>query len=114
MLLADFDYELPEELIARFPPARRRDSRLLVVGESPADHEFTDLPALLRRGDLLVLNDTRVIPARLEGRKSTGGKVEVLVERVVAECRVLAQQGFEVEPNHVRASQDVVQSTTGR
>jgi len=91
MLPSDFDYELPQDLIARFPPANRRDSRLLVVGETLADRQFADLPALLNPGDLLVLNDTRVIRARLTGRKQTGGKVEVLVERVLANNEILAQ-----------------------
>ncbi len=91
MFLSDFDYELPTELIAQYPPARRRDSRLLVVGESLADRQFADLPALLHAGDLLVLNDTRVIRARLLGQKQTGGRVEILVERVLSETEVLAQ-----------------------
>jgi len=91
MLQSDFDYDLPQDLIARFPPANRRDSRLLVVGETLADQQFADLPSLLNRGDLLVLNDTRVIRARLTGRKQTGGKVEVLVERVLANNEILAQ-----------------------
>jgi len=91
MLPSDFDYKLPPDLIARFPPANRRDSRLLVVGETLSDRQFADLPALLNPGDLLVLNDTRVIRARLTGRKQTGGKVEVLVERVLANNELLAQ-----------------------
>jgi S-adenosylmethionine:tRNA ribosyltransferase-isomerase len=91
MFLSDFDYELPQELIAQYPPARRRDSRLLVVGEAIEDRQFSDLPALLREGDLLVFNDTRVIRARLIGRKQTGGRVEILVERVLAATEMLAQ-----------------------
>jgi len=91
MFLSDFDYELPKELIAQYPPARRRDSRLLVVGESLADRQFTDLPALLHAGDLLVFNDTRVIRARLLGQKQTGGRVEILVERILSETEMLAQ-----------------------
>lgn len=91
MFLSDFDYELPQSLIAQFPAVKRRDSRLLVVGDSLADRQFADLPSLLRRGDLLVLNDTRVIRARLTGRKQTGGRVEVLVERVLSQQQVLAQ-----------------------
>jgi S-adenosylmethionine:tRNA ribosyltransferase-isomerase len=91
MLLSDFDYELPQELIAQYPPARRRDSRLLVVGEAIEDRQFSDLPALLCEGDLLVFNDTRVIRARLTGRKQTGGRVEILVERVLAATEMLAQ-----------------------
>lgn len=81
-LLPDFDYELPDGLIARYPTAERRDSRLLQVAEHLSDRKFADLPLLLRAGDLLVFNDTRVIPARLAGTKETGGRVEVLVERL--------------------------------
>lgn len=96
MRISDFDYELPAELIARHPPARRRDSRLLDVGQDGlADRSFADLPGLLRAGDLLVLNDTRVIPARLRGRKESGGRVEILVERITESHCALA---------HVRAS----------
>jgi S-adenosylmethionine:tRNA ribosyltransferase-isomerase len=91
MFLSDFDYELPQELIAQYPPSRRRDSRLLVVGESLADRRFADFPALLGAGDLLVFNDTRVIRARLLGKKQTGGRVEILVERVLSDREVLAQ-----------------------
>ena len=95
MLISDFDYALPTELIARYPAADRRGSRLLDVGEQLNDLQFSDLPTLLRAGDLLVFNDTRVIKARLLGRKDTGGKVEVLVERIEGERVALA---------HVRAS----------
>ncbi len=91
MFLSDFDYELPPDLIAQYPPARRSDSRLLVVGKSLDDRQFRDLPALLNEGDLLVFNDTRVIRARLHGRKQTGGRVEVLVERVLPASEILAQ-----------------------
>ena len=82
MLISDFDYALPEGLIARYPATDRRGSRLLSVGDCLQDLGFADLPSLLRRGDLLVFNDTRVIKARLNGHKETGGKVEVLIERV--------------------------------
>ena len=91
MFLSDFDYDLPHDLIAQYPPARRRDSRLLVVGNSLEDRQFKDLPALLHDGDLLVFNDTRVIRARLHGRKQTGGQVEILVERVLPASEILAQ-----------------------
>lgn len=94
MKVADFDYELPEALIARFPPPRRRDSRLLVVDAERnrlVDRRFADLADCLRAGDLLVLNDTRVIRARLRGRKESGGAVEILIERVLAKDRALAQ-----------------------
>lgn len=90
----DFHYELPPELIASHPPARRGDSRLLVLdGRNGAidDRHFSALPELLAPGDLLVLNDTRVIPARLFGMKRSGGRIEVLVERVLNERELLAQ-----------------------
>ena len=82
MFISDFDYELPPELIARYPAADRRGSRLLCVGDDIADRRFAELPSLLREGDLLVFNDTRVIKARLSARKDTGGKAEILVERI--------------------------------
>ncbi len=91
MLLTDFDYELPDELIARYPAAERTASRLLVVGNALADRQFNELPSLLRAGDLLVFNDTRVIPARLHAVKETGGRVEILIERVEGERNVIAQ-----------------------
>jgi S-adenosylmethionine:tRNA ribosyltransferase-isomerase len=80
--LEDYDYDLPESLIAQVPAPRRDDSRLLAVNrceKSLSDHRFFQLPALLRPGDLLVVNNTRVVPARLFGRKRSGGRVEVLV-----------------------------------
>jgi S-adenosylmethionine:tRNA ribosyltransferase-isomerase len=89
MQLSDYDYELPDELIARFPTEERRGSRLLDVGAALMDRQFAELPAVLRPGDLLVFNDTRVIPARLFGRKATGGRVELLIERVEEETRAL-------------------------
>jgi S-adenosylmethionine:tRNA ribosyltransferase-isomerase len=84
--LADFAYELPPELIAQAPSPTRTGSRLLdVAGDRLTDLRFADLPNLLRAGDLLVFNDTRVIKARVHARKSTGGKVEIMVERIVAD-----------------------------
>ncbi|NER30273.1 MAG: S-adenosylmethionine:tRNA ribosyltransferase-isomerase, partial [Symploca sp. SIO1C4] len=80
-LLSSYDYELPQELIAQTPLSKRDSSRMLVV-DTPTNHThrlFSDLPQLLEPGDLLVLNDTRVIPARLYGYKSTGAPVEVLL-----------------------------------
>jgi S-adenosylmethionine:tRNA ribosyltransferase-isomerase len=94
MLRSEFAYDLPEELIARYPCARRCDSRLLYLdGETGAidDRRFADLPGLLRPGDLLVFNDTRVLPARLHGTKDSGGRVELLLERILDTHRVLAQ-----------------------
>jgi S-adenosylmethionine:tRNA ribosyltransferase-isomerase len=88
----DFDFFLPERLIAQHPPVQRGASRLLQVGkEGLKDSQFTDLYGLVREHDLLVLNDTRVIKARLFGEKESGGRVEVLVERVLDEHEVLAQ-----------------------
>jgi len=98
MKLRDFHYDLPEALIAQYPAAERTASRLLCLAANDGtltDRQFSDLPSLLRAGDLLVMNDTRVIPARLFGRKDTGGQLEVLVERVQDSQRILA---------HVRAS----------
>lgn len=98
MRVSDFQFELPDRLIARHPLAERRASRLLCLdGPSGAlEHRhFADLLDYLRPGDLMVFNNTRVIPARLFGRKETGGQLEVLVERVLDSRRVLA---------HVRSS----------
>lgn len=94
----DFDFDLPERLIAQFPAAQRRDSRLLLVDSHTGvltDSRFALLPDFLRTGDLLVFNDTRVIKARLVGRKASGGSVEVLIERLLNAREALA---------HVRAS----------
>jgi S-adenosylmethionine:tRNA ribosyltransferase-isomerase len=82
MRVDDFDYELPEELIAQTPIERRDASRLMVLRrdvQSIEHRSFSELPAFLRSGDALVINDTRVIPARLWGRRETGGKVELLL-----------------------------------
>jgi S-adenosylmethionine:tRNA ribosyltransferase-isomerase len=94
MRRADFSYDLPEDLIAQVPLPERSASRLLVLdGATGAieDRRFADLIELLRPGDLLVVNDTRVIPARLYGRKESGGRVEILMERPLDERRVLVQ-----------------------
>ena len=92
MRVSDFDYHLPEALIARRPAEPRGASRLLVVGrERLEDRRFSDFPDLLAAGDLLVLNDTRVVRARLVGRKPTGGRVEVFAERIESERRLLAR-----------------------
>jgi S-adenosylmethionine:tRNA ribosyltransferase-isomerase len=103
MQISDFDYSLPDELIARHPPARRRDSRLLGVGKELLDCRFADLPLMLRPGDLLVFNNSRVIAARLHGQKETGGRVEVLIERALETTTALAQ---------VRASKSPKPDTT--
>jgi S-adenosylmethionine:tRNA ribosyltransferase-isomerase len=94
MQRADFHYDLPDDLIARHPVARRSDSRLLHLdGRTGAvsDRQFTDLPGLLGAGDLIVFNDTRVVPARLHGWKDSGGRVEILLERVLDGFRALVQ-----------------------
>jgi S-adenosylmethionine:tRNA ribosyltransferase-isomerase len=96
---ADFHYELPHELIAQAPLAARAASRLLVLDERTGaleDRRFAELPALLARGDLLVLNDTRVLPARLHGTKASGGRVEVLLERVAGARRAW----FQIRASH--------------
>jgi len=96
MRTSDFYFDLPEELIAQYPLAQRTASRLLhVCRDKHYDRQFVDLPQLLTDKDLLVFNNTKVIPARLHGNKESGGKVEVLVERVLDEHHILA---------HVRAS----------
>lgn len=88
----EFDFALPERLIAQHPPRRRGESRLLHVrGATLADLHFSDLPGLVREHDVLVLNDTRVLKARLYGEKESGGRVEVLVERILDDHHVLAQ-----------------------
>lgn len=92
MRTADFDFDLPQSLIAQHPPAQRGASRLLHVGaQGIVDRLFADLPGLLRLHDVLVLNDTRVLKARLFGQKETGGQVEVMVERILDAHEVLAQ-----------------------
>ncbi len=89
LTLADFDFDLPPELIAQYPLAQRSASHLLDgTGSTPVDRTVADRPALLAPGDLLVVNNTRVIKARFFGRKATGGAVEVLVERVLPDAGV--------------------------
>jgi S-adenosylmethionine:tRNA ribosyltransferase-isomerase len=90
MKLSDFDFELPELLIAQHPSPKRTDSRLLVRNDEFIDSHFSDLGLFLKPNDLLILNDTRVIPARLFGHKDSGGKVEVLIERLVSDHDALA------------------------
>src|SRR3954468_11702056 len=92
MLVSEFDYEFPAELIAQHPAAERTASRLLHIDARGVlrDLRFADLPQLVDQRDVLVLNDTRVIRARLFGRKPSGGQVELFVERIVAEREALA------------------------
>ncbi|MDZ4327657.1 MAG: tRNA preQ1(34) S-adenosylmethionine ribosyltransferase-isomerase QueA [Pseudomonas sp.] len=97
--LSDFDFELPPERIAQHPAPERSASRLLDgTGAQPADRIFRELPALLNPGDLLVFNDTRVVKARLFGEKPTGGKVELLVERVLPGNQVAAHMRVSKKP----------------
>ncbi|MFK0572631.1 tRNA preQ1(34) S-adenosylmethionine ribosyltransferase-isomerase QueA [Endozoicomonas sp.] len=94
MQVSDFDFDLPDEQIARFPAEDRTGSRLLCLDGNSGDvqhQQFSDIENLLEPGDLLVLNNTRVIPARMYGQKETGGKIEVLIERVVEDNLALAQ-----------------------
>lgn len=98
---SDFHYQLPPELIASEPLEQRSASRLLCVPPAPAplvDRQVRDLPDLLRAGDLLVLNDTRVIPARLYGQKTSGGRVEIMIERVIGQHEAIAQLGVSKPP----------------
>ncbi|QLB60337.1 tRNA preQ1(34) S-adenosylmethionine ribosyltransferase-isomerase QueA [Acinetobacter indicus] len=96
MQLSDFNFDLPDELIARYPLEQRSASRLLHVNAEGQyqDHQFTDIVNLLEAGDVLVLNDTKVMKARLKGKRATGGAVEVLVERMqdqfIAHCHIKA------------------------
>ena len=97
MQLSDFNYELPPELIAQHPLANRTDSRLLEVRAAGMNHaqlvdrQFKDILSLVQPGDLLVFNDTKVIPARLHGKKETGGNVELLIERISGEKQAWVQ-----------------------
>ena len=101
MKKSDFRYQLPEELIAQAPLAERSASRLMIVPPAPAalqDLHVRDLPGLLAPGDLLVFNDTRVIPARLFGHKASGGRVEILIERLLGAQQARAQIGASKSP----------------
>jgi len=97
MQLSEFNYELPEELIAQFPLDSRTSSRLLDVNSISSsilqmdDLIFSDIVGLLNKGDLIIFNDTKVIPARVFGHKDSGGKVELLVERILSERTLLSQ-----------------------
>lgn len=101
MRLDDFDYVLPQELIAQAPPARRGASRLLHLDGTSGvytDRQFAELVHLVDPGDVLVFNDTRVIKARLKGQKKSGGRIEVMVERILGPDEVLAQVGANRPP----------------
>ena len=96
---SDFDFALPPELIAQHPAPERSGSRLMDgSGAAPVDRRFTDLPALLREGDLLVFNDTQVVKARLFGEKPSGGKLELLIERVLPDGTVAAHMKVSKKP----------------
>ncbi len=102
--VADFDFSLPEHLIAQHPAAERSASRLLDgTGPQPVDRIFRELPGLLQPGDLLVFNDTQVVKARLFGEKSSGGKLELLIERVLLPHEALDGSANEVV-GHLRVS----------
>ncbi|MGC1547707.1 MAG: tRNA preQ1(34) S-adenosylmethionine ribosyltransferase-isomerase QueA [Rhodanobacter sp.] len=101
MKKTDFDFELPPELIAQAPLPERSASRLLLLdasAQSRQDRMFRELPTFLRPGDLLVFNDTRVLPARLHGRKATGGEVEILIERVTGAHEATVQLRVSKKP----------------
>ena len=116
---ADFSFDLPEELIAQQPLAERSASRLLHlrVDNTAEDRQFAELSDLLRADDLLVFNDTRVIPARLFGYKETGGKVELLLERLIEPTVALAQLKASKSPptaSFVRFADDIEAEVIGR
>ena len=97
--LSDFDFTLPPELVAQHPATERSGSRLLDgTAPAPVDRIFRELPGLLRAGDLLVFNDTKVVKARLFGEKTSGGKVELLVERVLPGNQVAAHMRVSKKP----------------
>lgn len=107
-LIGSYDFELPAESIARTPLPQRSDSRLLVVdplSQRFADHTIRDLPTFLSAGDVMVFNNTRVIAARLYGKKLSGGAIEILIERVLDSRSVLAQMGVSKKP---RTNQEIL------
>lgn len=117
--LSQFDYDLPPELIAQHPAVSRTASRLLHLDSTGGlhDRQFTDFPALLQPHDLLVFNDTRVIKARLTGHKATGGKVEVLVERITGEQTASAHVRSSKAPRPgtvLHLAGDIAVTVTGR
>lgn len=117
MQLADFDFELPPDRIAQAPSAERDASRLLIVGRENLTHSrFREIGSQLRSGDLLVLNDTRVIPARVFAEKDSGGRAEILLERVlsetVARCQVRVSKPL--KPGRCLRTGDVVLEVIGR
>jgi S-adenosylmethionine:tRNA ribosyltransferase-isomerase len=95
--LTDYNFDLPKELIAKEPSKERTSSRLLVVDEPLTDRNFSNILDYFNKGDLLVVNDTKVFRARLEALKSSGGKVEILIERKLDNFNVLAMRNFLLE-----------------
>ena len=117
MFISDFDYELPDELIARYPATDRRGSRLLELDREISDRVFSDFASLLKPNDLLVFNDTRVIKARLAARKASGGRAEILIERVQGERSALAHVKASKSPKpggRLLLAEDVVAEVIGR
>lgn len=117
--LSDFDYDLPADLIAQKPAAQRTASRLLHLDDHSRlhDRQFTDLPGLLRPNDLLVFNNTRVIKARLLGHKASGGKVELLIERLLDQRKALAHIKASKSPKPgtvLHINDDLALTVTGR
>ena len=114
--VADYDYELPDSLIARYPLTQRSASKLLYLPASeqkeqtnqPQDYIFTELPSLLNTGDLIVFNDTKVMKARLFGKKDTGGRVEVLIERLVdGETLSANTENLDIDSEVISAQQHI-------
>src|SRR5258706_13584392 len=119
MLVSEFDYALPPELIAQHPASRRTASRLLHLDAATGalrDLAFTDLPSLVDARDVVVVNDTRVVKARLFGRKASGGRVELFVERVLGarEALALVRAGHSPNAGPEIALGDVTASVSGR
>jgi S-adenosylmethionine:tRNA ribosyltransferase-isomerase len=120
MRLEDFTFELPDELIARYPLKTRSESRLMCLpskNDGFVHSRFYDIIHLIQPGDLLVFNDTRVIPARLFGQKTTGGQVELLIERVLDQQRVIAQLRVSKAPrvgDHLLLADDIQLEIIGR
>ena len=118
LTLDDFDFSLPPELIAQHPTPERSASRLLhLAGDAQHDRQFAELPQLVEPGDLLVFNDTKVIRARLLGQKESGGRIEVMIERIVDRDRAVAQIRASKSPksgSRIVLENAIVLTVTGR
>ena len=120
MQLTDFNFELPDELIARYPLETRSASRLLHLNADGTyqDLHFTDILDLFQEGDLMVLNDTKVMKARLKGKRASGGAIEVLVERIfdqtIAHCHIKASNSPKAGAELFIGSDEVKVTVTGR